>query len=88
MPSFKLVNSLYDQSYSEILEFKDAEPISSILNKYLIYEIIDMFSLLISCRFTETLVNIRKRHADIVSTLAQVHFIIFKIFCYCFFLFL
>ncbi|CAF0733354.1 unnamed protein product [Rotaria sordida] len=56
MPSFKLVNSWYDQSYSEVLEFKNTEPDASTLRK-----------------FTETLVGIRKRHADVVSTLAQAY---------------
>jgi hypothetical protein len=36
MPSFKLSNSLYDQSYSEVLEFKNAEPNSNTLEKYFI----------------------------------------------------
>ncbi|CAF2515903.1 unnamed protein product [Rotaria sp. Silwood2] len=56
MPSFKLANSWYDQSYSEILEFKNIESDASTLRK-----------------FTETLVGIRKRHADVVSTLAQAY---------------
>ncbi len=33
MPSFKLANSLYDQSFSEILEYKDAEPTATTLRK-------------------------------------------------------
>ncbi len=33
MPSFKLANSLYDQSFSEILEYKDAEPNATTLRK-------------------------------------------------------
>ncbi len=32
-PSFKLANSLYDQSFSEVLEFKDAEPTATTLRK-------------------------------------------------------
>jgi len=35
MPSFKLANSLYDQSFSEVLAFKDAEPDATTLRKYL-----------------------------------------------------
>ncbi|CAF1161721.1 unnamed protein product [Rotaria sp. Silwood1] len=34
MPSFKLANSWYDQSYSEILEFKNVEPDMSTLRKF------------------------------------------------------
>ncbi|UJR28664.1 hypothetical protein I4U23_009893 [Adineta vaga] len=56
MPSFKLTNSLYDQSYSEVLEFKDVEPNLTTLRK-----------------FTETLVGIRRRHAEVVPTLAQAY---------------
>ncbi|CAF1506386.1 unnamed protein product [Adineta ricciae] len=56
MPSFQLVNSLYEQSYSEVLEFKDAEPDVSTLRN-----------------FTETLTNIRRRHAEVVPTLAQAY---------------
>ncbi|CAF0743728.1 unnamed protein product [Adineta steineri] len=56
MPSFKLVSSWYDQSYSEVLEFKDAEPNSTTLRK-----------------FTETLIDIRRRHADVVPTMAQAY---------------
>ena len=36
MPSFKLANSCYDQSYSEVLEFKDIEPDADTLRKYFI----------------------------------------------------
>jgi hypothetical protein len=36
MPSFKLANSLYDQSFTEVLEFKDAEPNATTLRKYFI----------------------------------------------------
>lgn len=33
MPSFKLANSWYDQSYSEVLEFKNLEPDMNTLRK-------------------------------------------------------
>ncbi|CAM2704656.1 unnamed protein product [Rotaria socialis] len=56
MPSFALANSLYDQSYSEILEFKNVDPDASTLRK-----------------FTEALVGIRKRHVDVISTLAKAY---------------
>ncbi|CAF1957290.1 unnamed protein product [Rotaria magnacalcarata] len=56
MPSFALANSWYDQSYSEILEFKNVDPDASTLRK-----------------FTEALVDIRKRHVDVVSTLAKAY---------------
>ncbi|UJR20886.1 hypothetical protein I4U23_023995 [Adineta vaga] len=56
MPSFQLANSLYDQSFSEVLAFKDAEPDATTLRK-----------------FTETLVDIRRRHANIVPTLARAY---------------
>ncbi|CAF1096635.1 unnamed protein product [Adineta steineri] len=56
MPSLKLANSLYDQSFSEVLAFKDAEPDATTLRK-----------------FTETLVEIRRRHANIVPTLARAY---------------
>jgi hypothetical protein len=36
MPSFKLANSWYDQSYSEVLEFKNAPPDANTLQKYFI----------------------------------------------------
>lgn len=35
-PSFQLANSLYDQSFSEILEFKDAEPTATTLRQYFV----------------------------------------------------
>jgi len=56
MPSFKHANSLYDQSFSEVLDFKTAEPNATNLRK-----------------FTETLVGIRRRHANIVPTLARAY---------------
>ncbi|CAF1032552.1 unnamed protein product, partial [Rotaria sordida] len=56
MPSFKHINSLYDQSFSEILAFKNVEPTATTLRN-----------------FTETLVGIRRRHADIVPTFARVN---------------
>ncbi len=34
MPSFKLANSWHDQSYSEVLEFKNAEPDANTLGRY------------------------------------------------------
>jgi hypothetical protein len=36
MPSFQLANSWYDQSYAEVLAFKNSEPNSSTLQKYFI----------------------------------------------------
>ena len=32
-PSFQLANSLYDQSFSEVLEFKNAEPDATTLRR-------------------------------------------------------
>jgi hypothetical protein len=34
MPSFQSVNKLYDQSYTEVLQFKDADTSSATLQKY------------------------------------------------------
>ena len=70
-PSFQLANSLYDQSFSEILEFKDIDPTPTTLRKY------DMFTnrslhIFSRYRFTETLVEIQRRHANIVPILARV----------------
>jgi hypothetical protein len=56
MPSFQLANSWYNQSYSEVLKYKDADSNANTLEK-----------------FTETLLGVRRRHADIVPTLAQVN---------------
>lgn len=55
-PSFKHANELYDQSFSEVLSFTDAEPTASNLQK-----------------FIEVLVGIRRRHANIVPTLARAY---------------
>lgn len=35
MQSFKLANSLYDQSFAEVLAFKDKEPDATTLRQYL-----------------------------------------------------
>ncbi|CAF2403881.1 unnamed protein product [Rotaria sp. Silwood2] len=56
MPSLKHVNSLYDQSFSEILAFKNVEPTATTLRN-----------------FTETLVGIQRRHADVVPTFARAY---------------
>ncbi|CAF4811031.1 unnamed protein product, partial [Rotaria sp. Silwood1] len=56
MPSFKHINSLYDQSFSEVLAFKNVEPTATTLRN-----------------FTETLVGIRRRHADIIPTFALAY---------------
>ncbi|CAF0880848.1 unnamed protein product [Rotaria sp. Silwood1] len=56
MPSFKHISSLYDQSFSEVLAFKNVEPTATTLRN-----------------FTETLVGIRRRHADIIPTFALAY---------------
>ncbi len=73
MPSFKLANSLYDQSFSEVLAFKDAEPNATTLRQYFQFNFFLLFIINIIYRFTETLVGIRRRHANIVPTLARVN---------------
>lgn len=55
MPSFAMVKSMYQHSFGEILEFENAD-ITKTDNLH---------------RFTETLVKIRNRHANVVETMAQ-----------------
>jgi len=78
MPSFKLVNSWFDQSYSEVLEFKNAPPDSTTLRRYFATNISLSFIIIKKTRFTETLVGIRRRHADVVPTLAQVNSLFYE----------
>jgi hypothetical protein len=73
MPSFQLANSWYDQSYSEVLKYKDADSDANTLQKYLIMICLFIDLLIFNIRFTEALVGVRRRHADIVPTLAQVN---------------
>jgi hypothetical protein len=71
MPSFQLANSWYDQSYSEVYSYKDADCDANTLQRY---SIMIFFKIIyLNIRFTETLVGVRRRHADIVPTFAQVN---------------
>jgi hypothetical protein len=75
VPSLKQASSLYDQSFAEVLAFKDAEPTVTTLGKY------ETRSMCVCCAvftfpsvsFTETLVGIRRRHTHIVPMLARVN---------------
>ncbi|KAH9413856.1 pyruvate dehydrogenase kinase isoform X1 [Dermatophagoides pteronyssinus] len=55
MPSVELVNSWYERSFDEILNFESASPDSSEVREL----------------FCDTLIKIRNRHSNVVETMAQ-----------------